>query len=394
MTVDYKVELTPLVRLNEYGDTIDISNRANLGEVSPLKQEIDQGNYEIGVFNYGSVNITLNNFDGKFNERSMDARSIFPWYRDRAKVDIYFIDSESSETISFRGLIADKATRQNLNNQTVTFTLLSLDSIFQQVDIIPGTIVNGTTFSEAFGILLNIPFITTILNYSSSNINPTLDLTIDDGSYFDRSILKPTLNDLLLAANSVLYIDDDKNIIVDSRDENSNTPHEFFHNDQFKRDNIDSINLFNNGLHRMFNSVVINDVEAKNNESINEFAVRQKTSSLSFITSETKSEQIAQSLLSKFGLPQTEFELTTSTEIAKDIVMLDRVVVDYRPIIKQFGSEYVALYETDEYEKVHYPYELGDITLNPNVLYKTIGIFKDVSKFRTTIKLRDTGKML
>lgn len=393
MSIDYQVELTPLLRADEYGSSIDISDYVEVGGVPLIRRELDQGDYDIGIFNYGSISIKLNNYDGKFNDRSMDARSIFPWYRDRAKIEITFIDSASGETISFKGIIADKATRQNLKNQTIIFTLLSLDSIFQQVSIVPSTISNGITFSEAFKILLNDPVILTILNFDPSDINPTIDLIIDDGSKFDNLLIKTAIDKLLLASNSILYIDGTDTIIIRSRDDNNNTPYNFYHNDQYKRDNIDLVSNFNNGLHRMFNSVIVNDVEIRNQNSINEFATRQKNITINFITDDDKSYLIAQSIIGEFAIPRNEMEVTTSVEVAKDILLLDLVTVSYKSAVQSTGSQLVGIYEIDEYDKTYYPIEVGDIQMDHRILYKVIGIFENPTTFKTTIKLKDTGAL-
>jgi len=394
MTLDYQIELTPLIRTGTYGDITDISDYVEIAGVAGIRRELDQGDYDIGVFNYGSINITLNNYDGKFNDRHLDARSIFPWYRDRAKIDISFIDSDSGETISFRGLIADRSTRQNLSQQTITFTLLSLDSIFQQISILSGSIIDDVSFSEALRVMLNVPFITTILNFDPDNINLKLDLNIDDGSKFDNLLVKVGLDKLLLASNSVLYIDAFNNIIVQSRDVNDNPPYDFFHNDQYKRDNIHAVMNLNSGLHRMFNSVLVNGIESKDQNSIDEFAVRQKPITLDFITDNTKSLLIAQSILSEFAIPKLEMEIVISTEIAKDILLLDRVTVSYKSVLQPSVAQPIPLYETDEYGGAYYPVEIGDIQLDSRIIYKIIGFFENTANFKVTLKLRDTGIIL
>ena len=398
MTINYQVLITPLLRKDVYGTVSDITKDVDLsefieqGSLSAIKSEIDQGDYDIGVYTFGSITFRVRNFDGRFNEPQIDSRSMFPWYRDRAKVDINFIGDTTK--IQFSGLLADKATKQDLSQQSVQFTVLSQDAIFQQIKVAAGTVTNGMTFTEALEAVLDVAEVTAVLGFDIADINPTLNLTIDDGSKFDSLILKAALDNLLFASNSVLVIDSDKNIIVRNRTENSNTPHAFYSGDDQGRDNIYTLTGYNNGIQRMFNSVLINNTESVNQKSIDTYLTRQKSSSLNFITTEATEQAIADSIISTFGYPLTEMLILTDTETAESMNILDKVTVskDFR-ITRQPGR-HIGLYDVDDYEKAYYGEETGDLKIVPDEIFKIIGFSKNPSTFKTSVKIRSTGVMV
>ncbi len=216
MTGDYTIKITPLENLTTYSDTVDVTKYAKLAGFPTIKRDIDQGNFEIGVFNYGSIRLTFDNSGGIFNEPEKDGRSIFPIKRDKTKVTIIYTDSSGNEEISFKGLISDNPTTQNINNREIQFTILSLDSVFSKTSVTAGTVSNGLTYKQVFELILDVPTITNVVDYSAGNINPTLNLTVDDGSKFDTLTAKTALDGLLKASNSILLIDDSDNIIVRS----------------------------------------------------------------------------------------------------------------------------------------------------------------------------------
>jgi hypothetical protein len=395
--LNYEVYLTPLDVFGNYlTEAIDISDFVILEGVPLIKKELDQGDFQIGVFNYQSITIRVDNRNGEFNEKILDYRSIFPAGRDRAKILINFLDSDGNSDISYKGIITDRATKQDLLNEIITFTVLSFDSVFSQQSILENAIADGTLFSDAIFSILTKSFTTPLLSISKSDINLTLDLQIDDGSYFDNLLLKTALDQLLLASNSVLLIDDNDNIIIRSREENTNTPYVFYHNDQFKRDNIKGVANFNNGLQRMFNSVVVNNVESRDQDSIDLYGVRQKSITLSFMSNTTSLGIIGQSIVGEFATPRIEMELLTDVDSAKDIAFLDKVNVDYDLRISPAPNPngIVPLYEVDEYEKSHYPYEIGDLRIDPRKIFKVIAFFENSTTYNTTVKLRDTGELI
>ena len=71
MTIAYsEILITPLNDENNYGNTFDATDYLKSGTIGNVSQTIDKGNYDIGLFTYADLNITLINFDGRFNDNT------------------------------------------------------------------------------------------------------------------------------------------------------------------------------------------------------------------------------------------------------------------------------------------------------------------------------------
>jgi len=398
--LSYQVLITPLVDKDTYGSTvdvtkdIDISDQIKDGGIGKIKREVDNGDYDIGVFTYGNITLKASNIDGRFNNEN-DYRSIFKYSRDKAKVEIKFYDSNSSATISFKGIINEEGTKQDFLKDEVKFKVLSLDSVLRKTKIAAGVVSNGTTFSDAIKSIINVPSITSVLNYSASYVNVGLDLAIDDGSYFDNKTVKDGLDALMVASNSVMVVDSSDYMVVRDRTENSGSVFQFYgHGDLFGRENIIAIKAYNTGFHRMFNSVVVNDYESSNTGLIDVYNLRQKKTNVDFITDSTKSRTIADTILGEFKAPKVELELVTTTEIAKGLSLFDLVSIDYPYEVKPYGDHKLPLYGSAVYGTAVYPYIRGNIKIRANEAFKVIGVSEDPKKFLTTVKLRQRGTTL
>lgn len=382
---EYKVELSALETKTTYKAAVDITEY--IDSLPDIIQDVDQGNFEIGVFNYGSLTLNINNSSGKFNSPELDGRSIFPLKRDNAIIEITYIDDAGSETQSFKGLIADRATSQSLDSQAITFAVLSLDSIFDKVIVKTGTIPNGTSLDDAFRIILSDAIIARHITYSESDTNPGVDLTIGDGSFFDNITSKSAIDNLLSASNSVLLIDSNDTIIVRTRAENSNTPHELYLYDQYGRDNILGITGFNNGLQRMFNYITTNGWPVENAASIGEHDEREFQQTYTFVTETVKYAEIGNAILSDFGLPQDELMIHMDIDIAKSMSVFDQVTLNINQYVIPKNNT-APLYEYAEYEVDSYPAEQTELNIKTVGKYKIITFIESPNDFASTIKLR------
>lgn len=397
--LQYKVLITPLIKKNTYGETIDVTKDIDISEfvtdkgIGKIKNQIDNGDYEFGVFTFSDITLNLLNYDGRFNDET-SASSIFNYRRDLAKVRVLFYNTQGTSTISFDGIINDEATKQNYNKGTIKFKVLSYSSIFKKTKVPAGVITNGVTFSSAIKTILNITDITSILNYDPSNISVGLDLTIDDGSKFDNRTVKDALNSLLVVSSSILYIDESNNIIVSNRTENNITPIEFFGgNDIFGRENILKLDKFNNGLQRMFNSLVVNGITTEDLISINTLGVRQKSFTFDYITDTTKYIPIANAILDDFKNKRAEMEITVKSEIADTIKILDLIKVNMTSLLKPYENrDCYPLYGIAKYGQNNYPLTINPLPIRKIDLFKVIGIFEDPKTFTTKLKIRATGK--
>lgn len=393
----YKVLMTTRERKDEYGTIIDITQDVELTEyiksngISTMKIEADEGDYTVGVFAIGSLKLKAVNQDGRFCDET-NWRSLFPYSRDLSKIDVVYVDRNGTEYTRFKGLIVEDATKENLLTNEVEFTVQNQQGILRKTNIFPGTVRAGMTFKEAMTGILDRPPITDILNFDENDINPQLNLTIDVADFFFGISVYKGVNALLQASNSILIIDGSNNIIVRSREANSNTPYEFFNgNDYYGRENIIKFAKYNTGLQRAFNTVKVNDFTYIDDAAVEIKGARQKSISLDFITDRKKCLTIAKAIVDEFKVPKYEMELTVLTEYVKDIQMFDLCSVDFEKRIASYKGADVPLYDHAEYDFAKYPSEFGNISIPPEMGFKVTAIREVPSNKTTQLRLRQIG---
>ena len=395
----YQVLITPLVAKGTYGTVVDVTKDVDLDDyikdrgVSIIKKEVDNGDFDIGVFVFDSINITALNIDGKFAGIN-DSRSIFKYARDKAKITVNFFNGQSNTPdSSFRGLIDDRATKINFAKNEVKFKVLSNDSIINRVKVPAGVITNGSSVSSAIKILLQLPEIIAVLNYDDANINILNDYTINDGAFFDNKKVKDALDDMLAVSNSVLVVEKDTdNMIVRGRDWNSGGIKRLYgHGDLFGRENIINIKNYNNGLQRAFNTVTVNGISKSNAGFIDQYGDNGKTFNFGFITDDNTRAEIAQNILDYWKSPKIELEVEAKTDEVKNLNFFDLVSIDYPYRVKPYKGSKFPVYGVAKYGSGVYPYVSGNLKIRPSVAFKVIGMKEDPKKFLTFIKLRQIG---
>ena len=398
--LQYQVLITPLVAKNVYGETADITKDINISEfvsnIGKISNQIDNGDYEFGVFTFSDIDLDVINYDGKFNDES-SSYSMFKYRRDLAKVSIKFINTAGTSTIQFEGIINDEGTRQDNNKGTVKIKVLSLSSIFRKTKVPAGIITNGTSFSDAIKFILNITDIIAVLNIDPSKVTVKLDSIVDNGSKFDDKTVQEALNNLLLVSSSVLFVDASNTVIVTSRQDTDIAMISKYYagNDVLGRENILSITNFNNGLHRMFNSISINDIANSDPISINRYGVRTKSFNFEFLTDANNYIAIANGVLDDFRHPKTEMEVKIRTEDLPNIKLLDLIIIDLTSAIKPAeGLRFFPIYGISKYAQDNYPLTNNPLPVFPNELFRVIGIFKDPKNFTTALKIRSSGIFL
>lgn len=400
MIRNYQVFLTPIIYENVYKPSeIDITDR--VVNISQITQEVDAGDYDVGVFVYGDISLKVTNYDGYFSNEN-DPRSIFVHSRDLSKIRIVYQDSVGNLLTFFRGLISEEGSRQDDQKDEVTFRVLALDSVFRKVKTRTGMVLSKADAYENFRRLLTSDTkITSVLNYNPAKINPKVNTVVDDASFFDEKPLRESIDALLIGCNSVLQIDDVGDMVVRSRKENNNIAWEFYNfSDGLDRENIIKTTEVNNGLQRVFNSVIVRGKEKEQNGNFTDpryvkyFNLRSKTIELGYMTDEFKMRPIARSIAEEFAMPRFELEITVATEAAKDIKMLDkvRVFADYK-YNKPDDETFLPLFNIHRFGQVRFPFTQGNSFIDSNVKWKVIGIEHDVKKLETVLKLRQAGEV-
>lgn len=388
----YKIYITPKIGEFTYGDEIQVSAEILFNGIKTMRKSIDSSDYEVGVYTYGDISLKLVNKDGKYNDE-FDGRSIFKFSRDLALVRVDYSDNDGDIT-RFKGLINEEATKQDFNKEQVTFRVLSNDSVIRTTKVSGGLVASGVLASDAIKVILNQTKITSVLNFSSSNINVDQDFIVDDGTKFDNKNARKALNDLLVATNSVLIIDLSDNMIVQSREETSaNILNLYGPYDELMRQNTHSVRKYNPGKHRTFTSVKISGVEVDDDGFVKDFGFRQFERTLSFITSDGTKTTIATRILNEFKKPRIELEVSCPTHVVKNTELLDRASFNYPLRVKRIEDKFLPVIGITKIgdAKMPLPNTFGIASIDNTIAFKVIEIAEKPTTFETILKLRQFG---
>lgn len=398
--------LTPLIDANLYGDDIDISDFVSTDSLPSISSFIDSEDYDIGIFSFGSIQIVCDNSTGGFNDFS-DSRSVFNFYRDLSRLRVVFTETEitrdasgivtastATDTTLFRGLIRDEATRFDPVRDSVTFEVLSLESILSNVRIPPGQVVDGMLTTAAILAVLDDVKLDALIDVDPLNITPDLNLVVDNGGYFDALNGLDAIKQLLLATNSVLRINAANEILISDRsvDDVEPTINLYGKNDLSGRENIIDLTEFNIGFHRIANSAKSGSIESNDSGSITELGLRQKSIDLQFITSEATLQEIVDRVVSDFVIPKLECKVRVPMSLGSDVSLLQKVNINY-PLALEPGGDFLPVVGGTSYgdTAAPYPIETGSISILPTTLFKIIEIEHDLNSMESVLKLRQAG---
>jgi len=420
----YKVYMTPLIREQVYGTEVEISDYVINNSLGNIRKNTDADDGSIGEYTLGSCDLTCANYCGEFNEA--DPRSFFPYKRDGSKIRVTYFDDLTDSTLSFKGLVNDEGTTQD-NNDNIRIKVIELANILRKEQVAAGTVNTGDTFSGAIKALLDQTAIKAVLNYSSGEIAVGLDLAIDTAGSFANVSTWDSIKNLLIASNSVIYIDNET-VKVKARSFDTGLISYFYGpGDQLDRENVVKITRKNNGAHRIFNSITVNETTYNDDPSIEWFGLKEKTFTLDFITSETKEQQIAEELVNQFRYPRQEFEMTVPTSLANGVDFFDTIgvshpvrsrpletthdAIEFNKILDTDGNivldsdgnivlsitEYPAnavLWDAAKYDSNLdvWNIDFGGTAVDGRLAFKIISRSENPGEFLTTLKMRGRGK--
>lgn len=403
MATVYKVLITPRMSQYVYATEIDVSDNIDQNGVGIVKKSVDATDFNIGTYYFGDITLKGFNKQGYFNDPT-DQRSIFyPYSRDLAKVKVVF-SNEDGDTITYNGLINDAGTTIDVENEEITFTVLTRDSVVRDDTVSGGTISDGMMIKSAFAALLDVPRITSVLTYDVANNNPAYNFAIDVGSVFDNMAKKDALTELLAASNSVMLIDPDGNIIIKDRTDNGNPDVLLLYGkyDIYGRENILGIKNYNTGLQRMFTSIVVENSNTSSSTEKNDpglistFGARQKIFTFNWITDPGIQATVAESILNTFRAPKIEMMIDIPTALVRDNDLLDLVSINYPLRIKPHNNLNLPIIGITKIGDATSPLPdtLGSTIIDPNIGFKIIEMAHDEKQFITTLKLRQIGVTL
>lgn len=390
--MSYEIKFRPLIGPRAYSDiAYDATDYIKDDGLGTISSHIDNSDFVVGVFSSTSVRVKFLNYDKVLSDPD-HAESIFRYSRDRAIAEI-----SVNGVIVYRGILNEEATRED--EDEVSFTILGLDSVLKRTRVGPGPVRDGMLVSQAILNLLSIQAIALVAPTSADNINVDFDFRIENAGPFLNKSVQAVLNDLLVASNAFLYVDNDGRLAVNvrnrvlSRDEARNRKVFYAAHDKYERSpKVLKINNFNNGLHRAFNSFSINERFASDQNFIDTYGLREKELDYNWITSIRQAEEVSNNLLINYRVPKREFELVVRTEDLGNVVLGDVVSVEYGPVISPpEGEELITQYGVARYGQSRYNISKGSIRINGPTSWIVYARKDDTKNFVTALKLREYG---
>jgi hypothetical protein len=297
----------------------------------------------------------------------------------------------------FEGIIDERSFVFDVENDTVSCTVISREYAFQTVNMVGGSLGTSVLASDAIYVLCNRPEITAYMTILESNINPANDVTFDAPNQWAGMKLNDVLNEIMLVTNSIMYIDKDGYLIVKSRQHSRLVKLELRQNSNTgKQDNIYSIRNVNSGRHRVKNYISWGSgtsaiVESSADEYLERFGITKKTVSCDAITNVATKATVISELLNEWQFPKQEMEVETDYQ-ANEIDFFDMVTVDIIPQLTR-KNELPICGEAICGSAVLVDYASGFKT-DVNKGYKVISIEHSLSEFKTRLKLREIGNQL
>jgi hypothetical protein len=410
------IYIQPFDNLGVYtGTYIEVSDDVSLGGLGAIKRQIDNTEFDVGILRFSNLSLKLRNDHGKYNDAG-DATSIFGFERSDSIVKITweagdhplfagFFDAGAGDAILseevdvFFGLLNDDSSQSDIKDQTISFQVLGPESKFKKEVDTTTPITNGTLFSAALTTLIAASSVSTLPFITGSSVTCGSDQTIDDVTSFSNKSYETLIGELLLASNSVLIIGLDGVVTVKPRTETVAVQYSFYGQaSNIGIENIVDISNFKAGIQRVINYITWDGVTGAISDatSIARHGKRQKSFSLDFVTNATKRNNIRNSYLTEFAAAKREMVLSVLLRgINIDIDLLDKIDIDFPPIIipsdeTGFAIYGIAIYGVDRYPETGQNEFVYALDLDQTTKWKVMGITLDFKDDTIDLILRET----
>lgn len=373
----------------------EVTEDVDFNATGTIKQQIDNDEYNVGQFKFSDFSLKLRNEHGRYSDVDV-LQSMFRTRRAGSQFKLTWDNREENpvcglavagapvgatlgvEKDVFIGVLNDEATKLDIDDQRISFKVLSTDSIFPSIEAPFASLNPGDLYSDALFTVLNLTGITEYLTVDAGNFTVGLDQTLDVVSQYENQTVKEVLDDLLFQSNSVLYVSQET-IFIKPRDGGVSSVFTFI--GQASNDGIENIQKLSDvatGLNRVFNYWTWKDTTliAQDTDSIEDNGVRKKEIEFDAITTTSKRNAILTSQRDEFRNKKQRFKLTAHIDLDMlDIVFLDQVRVDYPTTYTpaEFDGE-LPLYGVAIYGEARYPYGQFSITIDKETPFKIMGI--------------------
>lgn len=361
-------------------------------KIGDLSQQLDNTEYDIGIFRAANVSISLRNDHGRYGTAG-SLTSIFKYRRGASKIRITWEPGDSplacgfffagdplalltDEYEVFEGLLDDTASKSTVSDQTIDFIVQGYESLLAQMTVPYGSISNGDTLASAIQTMLDQAPFTDHVTVDGGNISTGASATIDDKTDLENKTVLEALKNILLASSSVLWVKEGVAYVA-PRTEGATDAATFYGWASFNgNENILDISDFRTGENRVLNFITWKDTALVSQDatSVGLYGYRKKEISLSIITDTTKRNTLLAAVKNEFRNAKREFWL--KTQITGDMLalwLLNKVQVDFPAEYVVSDSEgNVAIYGLGEYGVDYYSVPITRLEIEDTARFKIL----------------------
>ena len=404
-----KLYIAPFNTDGVYQSYVNVSDDI-AGDIGSITRKLDSSDYDTGVFRTSDISFTLKNDTGKYSDIGSND-TMFAYTRANSKVKITWqIENDvtecgfavcggsalSEEITIFEGLLNDETSKESLQGGNIAFKALSFESLFNKEIVSTSHFSNGDTVQAAmYKILSNNTAIPNYLTISSLNFSvddSTGLLTIDDKTKFENATISDTLKELLTVGNAILYIEDNV-VYTDTRTPTATSQHTFYGQaSDVGIENISNLGKINTGLKRTFNFLSWKDYTTpqSNSSSRSKYGTRKKELDFEFITTAATKDKVLGNIVTEFGDPKREFDLTTIIDYETiDLTLLDRINIDYPTPLYVGPGDLFPIWGVSVWGTFRWPYREASVTLTLTEYFKIIGYKINLKDGNITYNLRE-----
>jgi len=386
-------------------DWIDVTDDANKSSISSLKRDLDNTDFDTGVFRYSNFTLSLRNSHGKYGDVGVSGRSIFKYKRSDSLIKITWRQNPlipvmgfippgelwlHEELEIFQGLLNDETLSLDLETQDIDFRVLGKESIFSRVETPFSILNNNDTIKEIIYDCLNQTEITNLLTVNLANINPTVNAICDLIAEFENTTVQEVLDSLLVASNSYLYIQNDT-IYVTDKTPGATTSFKFYGQASSKGpENLMNIGKIKNGVSKVNNYITWKETTllSYDIDSVNKYGVRKKEVGYDFITNTTQRNNILASYKNGFKDPKETLELETPMRLdSAKLFLKDGVKIDY-PTNYYSSEGLLPICGIAICGQARTPNKVWFFTISDTVVYMITGITINMRNESIVFKLR------
>jgi len=411
----FKTYINPFDVDGTYTSFTEVTKDTIRASLTDISQDVDSSDYELGVFRFANIQLRFNNKSGRFSDIET-FQSIFRYRRSDSQVKITYriqdgpqcgtvkcgmVEAKlAAEVVLFKGLVNDESYSTDVKQQNVQVRVLGFESLLSRVTVPFASLSNGMLVSTAIYAMLNQTPLNDLMNIELANIVPDLDQAIDSVASFQNKTVKEAMDKLLLASNSVLYVDKERafgdifvndTVYVKSRAATIAVQAQFFGQASNEgAENIVNIANLKNGVSRVFNYVTWRGTTLlkTDSDSVTRYGVRKVELDLAFFTDNTKRNNILQAVVDEFSTAKQEFQITVPLTYASlDLTILDRISVDY-PTVYIAGENEIPICGVFLWEVGVLPEALWTLTIDSADGYKIIGKKINVQNQTIAFKVR------